>query len=308
LTRCIRHRARIDRRRRAASAALAAALLFAAPARGDDTPARPPEPSPVDDPALFEALDAADAVPGYPDPWEEGNRGILGMNEFLDRWMFAPVTKGYRWITPDPAERCVARFFRNLGEPISFLNHALQLEPKPAGKNLLRFGINSTLGIGGLFDIASREGVGEEPTDFGETLHRYGTPSGPYLMLPVLGPSTARDAFGTVFDSIVSPQVYLLGGAQQVVLGTGAGVNARSQRGDQLDALRASSVDFYAALRAAYYLSRESELGGAAPAGTDSASATLRSSAERSASNPSRSSTAEYSERRSASSDTVPRR
>ena len=293
--------------------ALLAAWLAAPEVRADDpAPAPPP---PADDPALFEALDAADAAASYPDPFEKTNRNLLGMNEFLDRWLFAPVTDGYRYITPDPVERCVARFFRNLSEPISFLNHTLQLEPKPAGKNLLRFGLNTTLGIGGLFDIATREGVTEAHTDFGATLYRYGTPSGPYLVLPVLGPSNARDAFGTIFDSVLSPQVYLLGPAQQVVLGTGAGVNARSQHGDQLDALRASSVDFYAALRAAYYLSRESELGAIAPGAPEPGepappepSATLRSRAESSASNPSRSSTAEYSARRSASSDTVPRR
>jgi phospholipid-binding lipoprotein MlaA len=288
-------RAKIGRRLRAAALCLAGSL---------GTPAW------ADDEALFDELDAAEAPTSYPDPWEPANRELLDVNEALDRWIFAPVSRGYRAIMPDPAERAVRRVFRNLGEPISFANHLLQLEPRRAGETMVRFLTNSTVGVGGIFDLATPNGLLERHTDFGATLHRYGTPSGPYLVLPVLGPSTARDAVGDLVDSVVAPQRYLLGGAEQVVLGTGAGLSVRSEYGDELDALRDSSVDFYAALRAAYYLSRESELGGAAAgSGADAGptpSATLRSSEPTSASKPSRSSTAEYSERRSASSDTVP--
>jgi phospholipid-binding lipoprotein MlaA len=284
-------RAKIGRRLRAAALCLAGSLGTPAWAGGD--------------PQLDE-LEAAEAPASYPDPWEPANRELLDVNEALDRWLFGPISDGYRAIMPDPAERAVRRVFRNLGEPISFVNHLLQLEPRRAGETMVRFLTNSTTGVGGIFDLATPNGLPEQHTDFGATLYRYGTPSGPYLVLPVLGPSTARDAFGDLFDSVLAPQRYLLGGAEQVVLGTGAGLSVRSEHGEELDALRESSVDFYAALRAAYYLSRESELGAAGADAGPTPSATLRSSDASSASKPSRSSTAEYSERRSASSDTVP--
>jgi len=298
------HAAKIGRRRRTGSLALAAWLaLVAGRATAQDA-------QPGSDAELFEALDQAEAPASYPDPFEPANRKVLDANEALDRWIFEPVTRAYRALVPDPAERAVSRVFRNLSEPASAVNHLLQGEPKLAGETLLRFTVNSTAGLGGIVDVAGgREDLPEHHTDFGATLYRYGTPSGPYLVLPVLGPSTARDAVGDLVDR--APQLYLLGGTEQILLGTSNGISLRSEQDQALDALRSSSVDFYAALRAAYYLSRESELGGAPVDGAVGAagsgpSAILRSSAESSASNPSRSSTAEYSERRSASSDTVP--
>ncbi len=256
------------------------------------------------DAALLAELDAADSVSSYPDPIEPVNRATLGFNEQLDRFVIEPITRGYEFVMPDQAELAVRRVFSNLGEPISFLNHTLRLEPKLAGETLARFGMNTIGGIGGLIDIATPAGLPEHHADFGGTLHRYGTPSGPYLVVPVLGPSTARDAVGDAVDGILSPQRYLLSGAGQIVIGTGNGISARSEHGESLEALRESSVDFYSALRTAYFLSRESELAGM----SGGPSATLRSSAETSASNPSRSSTEVYSARRSASSDTVPPR
>jgi phospholipid-binding lipoprotein MlaA len=259
------------------------------------------------DDELFAELDAADAKASYPDPLEPANRVSLGFNEQLDRFVIDPISRGYAAIMPDQAEFAVRRVFRNLGEPISFLNHTLQLEPKLAGETLARFGMNTIGGVGGLIDIATPAGLPASHADFGGTLHHYGTPSGPYLVVPVLGPSTARDALGDAVDGVLSPQRYLLSGAGQIVIGTGDGITARSEYGHSLAVLRESSVDFYAALRTAYFLSRESELSGStgAPGGP---SATFRSSADTSASNPSLSSTAEYSARRNASSETVPPR
>ena len=249
-------------------------------------------------------LDAADAVASYPDPIEPVNRATFGFNEQLDRFVIEPVSRAYSAVMPDQAELAVRRVFRNLAEPISCLNHALRLEPLLAGKTLGRFVMNTIGGVGGLIDIATPAGLPEHRADFGGTLHRYGTPSGPYLIVPVMGPSTARDAVGDLVDGVLGPQRYLLPGASQLVLGTGDGISARTEHGESLQALREQSVDFYAALRTAYYLSRESELAGTRPG----PSATLRSSAETKASNPSRSSTEVYSARRSASSETVPPR
>ena len=256
------------------------------------------------DDALLAELDAADAVASYPDPIEPVNRATLDFNEQLDRFVIEPISRGYEAVMPDQAELAVRRVFRNLSEPISFLNHTLRLEPKLAGETLARFGMNTIGGIGGLIDVATPAGLPEHHADFGGTLHRYGTPSGPYLVVPVLGPSTARDVVGDAVDGVLAPQRYLLSGAGQIVIGTGSGISLRSEHDQSLEVLRESSVDFYAALRTAYFLSRESELAGM----SGGPSATLRSSAETSASNPSRSSTAVYSARRSASSDTVPPR
>ena len=259
---------------------------------------------PPSDEALLEALDAADGDTAYPDPLEPVNRGTLRFNEWLDRWLIAPVSRAYAAVMPDPAERAVRRVFRNAAEPISFLNHVLQLHPRLAGETLVRFCMNSTAGVVGIVDVATPGGLPERHTDFGGTLHRYGTPSGPYLIVPVLGPSTARDAVGDLVDGLLGPQRYLLSGAGQIVIGTGNGISVRTEHGQSLAALREQSIDFYATLRSAYYLSRESELAGTS-AGP---SAILRSSAPTSASNPSRSSTAVYSARFSASSETVPPR
>jgi phospholipid-binding lipoprotein MlaA len=259
---------------------------------------------PPSDEALLEALDAADGVAAYPDPLEPMNRATLGFNEALDRWLIAPVSRAYAALLPDPAERAVRRIFRNAAEPISFANHVLQLHPRRAGETLVRFCMNTTAGVVGIVDVATPGGLPERHADFGGTLHRYGTPSGPYLIVPVLGPSTARDAAGDLVDGLLGPQRYLLSGTGQIVIGTGNGISVRTEHGQSLEALREQSVDFYAALRAAYYLSRESELAGA----TIAPSAILRSSAAASASNPSRSSIAVYSARFSASSETVPPR
>jgi phospholipid-binding lipoprotein MlaA len=249
-------------------------------------------------------LDAADAVAAYPDPIESVNRAILGFNEQLDRFVIAPISRGYSAVMPDQGELAVRRVFRNLGEPISFLNHTLRLEPVPAGETLGRFVMNTIGGVGGLIDIATPAGLPEHQADFGGTLHSYGTPSGPYLVVPVMGPSTARDAVGDLVDGVLGPQRYLLSGASQIALGTSGGISARTEYGQSLEALREQSIDYYAALRTAYYLSRESELAGTS-AGP---SAAFDSSAVTSPSNPSRSSTDVYSARRSASSDTVPPR
>jgi len=253
---------------------------------------------------MLEALDAADGETSYPDPLERANRVTFGANEALDRWLIAPISRAYAAVLPDPAERAVRRMFRNLGEPISFLNHLLQLQPIRAGKTLARFCMNTIGGVAGVIDIATPGGLPEDHADFGGTLHHYGTPSGPYLIVPIMGPSTARDAVGDLVDGLVGPQRYLLSGAGQLVIGTGNGISVRTAHGESLQALREDSVDFYAALRTAYYLSRESELAGS----STGPSATLRSSAATSASNPSRSSTAVYSARLSASSETVPPR
>ncbi len=145
--------------------------------------------------------------PANPDPWEGFNRPIFEFNERLDRYLLKPVAKGYQVVMPDPAERGVTNFFSNLRDANSTLNAVLQGRPGGAVRAGGRFLLNSTVGMLGLFDVATRMGVEPYRTDFGHTLAIWGVPSGPYLMVPVLGPRTVRSGTGTVFDSFASVEM-----------------------------------------------------------------------------------------------------
>ncbi len=143
-----------------------------------------------------------------PDPWEGMNRGIFAFNRGLDKVIIRPAAKGYTHVLPQPARRGVTNFFNNLEEPFNAINSLLQGKPGLAGNAVGRFAINSTVGLAGLMDVAAHSGVEDEDgrerglrrheEDFGQTLAVWGVPGGPYLMLPLLGPSSARDLFTTV--------------------------------------------------------------------------------------------------------------
>ena len=139
------------------------------------------------------------------DPIEPVNRAIFSFNMFVDTWLLEPVARGYRFVTPEPARRSVANFLANLRSPVIFANDALQGERERAGITLGRFMINTTLGVAGLFDPASALGYHRHDEDFGQTLGVWGVPSGPYLMLPLLGPSNGRDTAGRVGDYFINP-------------------------------------------------------------------------------------------------------
>lgn len=196
--------------------------------------------------------------PAEQDPFEEANRRIHGFNQGVQRWFFDPVARAYAFVLPSAGRRAVYRVFQNLGEPVLLVNHLIQMEGIDATVTGIRFVVNSTAGIAGLFDPALELGLARRNTDFGETLALYRVEAGPYLVLPVFGPSTARDAFGGVVDALLRPDAWILGlGPQFYSLVAGQGVSLYDARREQLDALRESSVDFYSALRAAYLLSRE---------------------------------------------------
>jgi phospholipid-binding lipoprotein MlaA len=143
-----------------------------------------------------------------PDPWEGMNRGIFAFNRGLDKAIIRPAAKGYTHVLPQPARRGVTNFFNNLEEPFNAINSLLQGKPGLAGNAVGRFAINSTVGLAGLMDVAAHSGVEDEDgrerglrrheEDLGQTLAVWGVPAGPYLMLPLLGPSSARDLFTTV--------------------------------------------------------------------------------------------------------------
>jgi len=198
--------------------------------------------------------------PADSDPLEAGNRAMFGLNEFVYRWLMDPVTDVYAFIVPRPVRRSVLRVFDNLGEPANLVNELLQLNPRRAGKTGVRFVVNSTVGVVGLFDPATGFGFDANHTGFGETLGAYGVGSGWYLVVPVLGPSSVRDLTGDVLDSMLRPYVYVMGVYSAMLLATGGGMSRYDQNRHQLEALRSSSVDFYAAMRSAYILQRKADV------------------------------------------------
>jgi phospholipid-binding lipoprotein MlaA len=215
---------------------------------------------------LFAELESEfeEEQPGFPDPLEPVNRGILAFNKEVDRWVLDPITRVYRFILPDQVKRSVQRFLNNLSSPGVTINDALQCEFYDAGITVWRFVINSTFGIGGLFDPAQYLGVHGHTSDFDQTLALYGVPSGPFLMLPVFGPTTVRGGFGTIVDTAFRPTTYLLAGTDQFVFaiihGGSSGLATREASLDAIKDLERSSVDYYAALRNAYYQKRTADI------------------------------------------------
>ncbi len=135
------------------------------------------------------------------DPLEPLNRSIYQFNDAVDRTVLKPVAETYVDVVPSPARTGVSNFFGNLRDAWSAVNALLQGRPAEAGENLMRFSVNTFLGFGGLLDIASEAGIPRTTLDFGTTLGRWGVPSGPYLVLPLLGSSSVRDATGLVADN-----------------------------------------------------------------------------------------------------------
>lgn len=144
------------------------------------------------------------------DPWEGFNRAMFKFNDTLDRWFLKPVAKGYKVITPDPLEKGISNIFSNIGEVPSTLNGVLQGNVKGAAHDTGRFLVNSTLGIGGLFDVAKHMKLpADDKEDFGQTLAVWGVGQGNYLVLPFLGPSTVRDGFAEPIDWYTDPTTYI---------------------------------------------------------------------------------------------------
>lgn len=248
----------------AARSAEPAAADAAEPATGDAAGAATEaaqEPDPLFDDDESDAFDDEFAAhpAGFPDPLEETNRGVQRFNSFMDKWLLDPITRAYGYIFPNPVKQSIRNFFSNLGEPATTVNDILQLEWKDAGVSLSRLVVNSTAGLGGLFDPASHIGLPYHRSDFGQTLALAGTPSGVYLMLPLAGPNNVRDGFGVLADVTMHPLTWFLGPTNFLVYGIyggGQGLSIREENIENLDALREGSVDYYAALRNAYYQNR----------------------------------------------------
>lgn len=226
-----------------------------------------------DDYYLDDDDEAADVGPS--DPLEPANRAVFAFNRGMDTVVLDPLTRGYQWVVPESARHALFRAFRNLNSPATFANDVLQLRFKDAGKTLGRFILNTTLGAGGLFDAGIEMGWEHHESDFGQTLGSYGVGAGPYLVLPLLGPSTLRDGFGSLVDGLFQPLTYIIGPGQLLTvslpIGTGRGFTMRDKHYEQLKALEDSSIDFYAAMRSAYLQSRRAHVAGHGSPATSSA-------------------------------------
>ncbi len=204
------------------------------------------------------------------DPLEPLNRGLFWFNEQVDGYVLEPVARGWDWITPDPVQRSISRFFTNLRFPVVFVNDLLQGKPGAAGTDVVRFVMNSLWGIGGLFDPATEIGLAQSDEDFGQTLGVWGVGPGPYLVLPILGPSNARDLVAGAADSAASVVPFFLD--RWILAGARAlqGVNQRAMLLDEIEQARRDSFDFYLFVRDAYLARRRAAIrDGALPTGPE---------------------------------------
>jgi phospholipid-binding lipoprotein MlaA len=209
------------------------------------------------------------------DPVEPFNRGAFAVHQAIDRNVLVPVARGYRAAVPAPVRTGVRNVLANLRSPVILANDLLQGEPRRAGDTLGRFLVNSTLGVGGIFDVAgNRLGVRGHTEDFGQTFARWGVGEGPYLFIPVLGPSNPRDLTGFGLGIAADPLLWIGQGAavDGLLYGrTGATVvDTREDLLDTTDDVERSSLDPYATYRSAYRQRRRAEIENRAGGGTPS--------------------------------------
>ena len=203
------------------------------------------------------------------DCFEKVNRGIFAFNQALDKTIFEPVAKGYRYI-PSPIRKGTGNAMTNLSNLITVPNNLLQGDIKTAGVNTVRFVVNTTVGILGIFDPAAALGFEkEEKEDYGQTLGRWGVGPGCYVVLPIFGPSTARDAVGTVanfvggdpwFNVTVVNDTTYFNEADYYGTRVTSGIDFRAKNIDSFDSLEKNSIDFYASIRSLYLQDRQQKI------------------------------------------------
>ena len=191
------------------------------------------------------------------DPLEPMNRAIFQFNEVVDDNIFEPVAKTYKYITPDPVETGVSNFFSNIGEVSTIANDVFQFKFKQAGYDFLRFSINTTIGVLGIFDVATSVGLKKNNEDFGQTLGYWGIPQGPYLVLPFFGASTFRDAPGLYADMQISP-INQLDNEEELTLNALNAISTRARLLRATKILDTAAKDKYIFIRESYLQKRES--------------------------------------------------
>ena len=191
------------------------------------------------------------------DPWEPFNRKMFAFNQKLDRYVLKPVAKVWNFVVPDLAQQSLANAFDNIAMPRRFINSLLQLKPEGAGRELARFFLNISMGVGGFFDVATELGIPRSDEDFGQTLGHYGVGPGPFLVLPFLPPLTVRDGFGFAADTAMQPLGYVAPFEASAGMRGGQLVNDRSLNLETFEEFEQVTFDLYSAVRNAYLQRRQ---------------------------------------------------
>jgi phospholipid-binding lipoprotein MlaA len=213
--------------------------------------------------------DDPDAVADYRqtnDPLEPTNRVFYAINNGLDTVLLRPLALGYRYVVPTPVRDGIHNVLSNIGTPVELGNDVLEAKPRRAGDTTMRFLINTTVGVGGIFDVAKKWGYPDHDADFGMTLALWGVPEGPFLFLPVLGPSDPRDAAGFGADILMDPFTWMgppSSTGLKVFTWTRYGLNAVDSRErvlDALDSIKKTALDPYATFRSLYRQHRHAQI------------------------------------------------
>lgn len=198
------------------------------------------------------------------DPLEPTNRVFYAINNGIDTVILRPLAIAYKAVLPDTVREHTHNVLTNLGTPVQLFNDILETKPRHAGDTLMRLLLNTTVGVGGIFDVATPLGWPDHEADGGITLALWGIPNGPYLFLPVFGPSSPREAAGTGVDYAINPLSWIGKGETVDILGYaryGVGaLDARSRVLDDLDKVKANALDPYATIRSLYRQHRESTI------------------------------------------------
>ncbi|RJR15621.1 MAG: VacJ family lipoprotein [Nitrospiraceae bacterium] len=195
------------------------------------------------------------------DPLEPVNRIVFHFNDKLYFWLLKPVATGYAAVLPEEIRMSVQNFFNNISAPVRIVNNLLQFKIKGAGNELLRFGINSTMGMLGLYDVARNElGMGINDEDFGQTLGVWGAGPGFFINWPFLGPSSLRDSVGYAGDYFLEPLNYLNPAVSRLAVKAGDGVNSASLSIGDYEGIKKDAIDPYSAFRDIYYQYRKSKI------------------------------------------------
>jgi len=220
-----------------------------------------------EDPENFNFEDSSSKTEIY-DPLERVNRKIFAFNEVFDRYFFEHVARGYRDYVPKPVRTSIGSFLHNLSLPIVFVNSVFQGDLNNSLASFSTFLINSTIGIGGLFDVAKNKNIKYSNEDFGQTFAKYKVGDGPYLVIPFFGPSNLRDATGSVIGKLVDPLAFNMlefGGSRELIenreafaLAGMTAIDTREGLLDVVDDVRKNSFDGYATIRSAYIQKRNS--------------------------------------------------
>lgn len=193
------------------------------------------------------------------DALEPINRAIFQFNYVVDGTVLKPVTQIYRGVIPEKGQEMVSNFIDNLYTPLSFFNSVLQADPENSFASLWRFLINSSFGIGGLFDVASEAGLKHRQTDLGQTFAMYGSGPGVYVVLPIIGPSTTRDSLGRLGDAFMNPFNYIDTGVS-IAMWSATAIDKRSENMTLIDDIYRTSLDPYTTFKSGYLQKREAEI------------------------------------------------